>query len=191
MKEVPTDLEEFLASEYEEPLGRETEGFIVDNDDKASWALRKLAVHYRERARLIDQADAEIARIKEWKELAVGMVDQRAAYLEMELEGFFRRIRERGFDKNTYRLPAGELKRTAGRPAIEIEDEKKLLASVKAVAPDLIEVVEKVSKTALQPFIAGERLATPDGEIIEGARVREPRESYKAVPRTGEFNDRH
>lgn len=192
------ELEQYLTANFDPP--EEEEEFVpftIDDDDKATWALRILAVNYREQSRLSQQADREIARIEEWKEINVGVIKRRAENLESQLEGYFRRLRDEGFAGSTYKLPTGSLKRNAGRLSIAIEDEDILLKSVKDAAPEIVETKETVTKTALAKLIrrVGEgdsieyKLATDDGTELEGATVNPPRETYKAVPVT--TNEEH
>lgn len=87
------------------------EGFVIDNDTKAEWALRKIRERNAERDRIVETARQCAAEYE-----AVAREEERKAakdneYMEALLRRYFD-IVEHGATKTqeTYRLPTGRLK---------------------------------------------------------------------------------
>lgn len=181
------DLAEYLSDQYELPEEPEQrQKFVIDDDDRANWALRKLAIHKQERERINAQAEAEINRVANWATEAMKPIDDSVAFLEGMLESYFRNLRKDGYDKASYKLPAGTLKRSAGRASIEIENEEALLEWVKENHPEWVhtKISEAVPKSVLAKEMRDGKIVTEDGEVVPGVAVVEPRETYKAIPFT-------
>src|SRR5262245_38027138 len=100
------------------------EGFCIDNDQLASWALRKLARLEAEATERRAYVEAEIARVRQW---AMDL-DQRDArtrlFFEGLLHGYLVRLREAGTlgERRSYRLPQGTLQFRAVSVDFEVSD---------------------------------------------------------------------
>jgi hypothetical protein len=128
-------------NEFDNPavssISAENEGFVVDNDQKADWAIRKLAVIRRKQAENKAIYDAEIIRITEWLSTVNTALDRDALYFEAVLTPYA--LLQRSEGRKTVSLPHGTLKTTAGQPHIEFNDESKFIEWAKVNDPSLLE----------------------------------------------------
>src|SRR5262245_33209614 len=170
------------------------EGFVIDNDQLASWALRKLQRLEAEAAERRAYVEAEIARVRQW---AMDL-DQRDArerlFFEGLLHGYLQRLREAGTlgERRSYRLPQGTLQFRAVSIDYEVVDPDAFLAW--AQAQGLTRVKEeprwgdiKKGLQAEQPSIGAgvtaERINEASGEVtqerVPGVQVsRAPGETF-------------
>lgn len=189
---MSVDLEQYIQGFYDEPdpeLEEQKKSFTIEDDGKANWALQIIAKHQEEQTRLTLIADAEIDRIIAWRDEQVRIAENRESFLQSQLEGYLRKLHQSGYEKASYKLPNGVIKRVTGRTSINITDPDLLLKWAKENDPKLIEVKESVTKTNLQPFVKTDKLITEDGEIIPGAEVNPAEDKYKAVPNMKTTNE--
>lgn len=129
----------------EEFIERETpEGFVVDDDKKAEYCLKKIKAAQAERDRLIALVNAE------WDEL-----DQKAKQIEQKYEsetGYLKALLYRYFEtvekkesktQQSYKLLSGSLVFKKPMLTIQRPDDETLLKILHENAPELIETVEK------------------------------------------------
>ncbi len=143
-------------------------------------ALRRLARHTRERANVLDVADAEVARIRAWAEGRCEIHDKAITWESEGLEMYHRaRLRDDPTLK-TISLPYGTLKAAGGeREYAWTYDDEALIRWARASAPDLVETVYKVGKTELKkalfkPAIEEGETAPAidsDGDAVPGVTV--------------------
>lgn len=149
--------------------------FVVDNDRKGTWALRKLG---EARARLgeIDVLyEEELARLDAWRERAKAEPKRSATYFEGLLQNYLRILRADdpdGKKRSSWSLPGGTIQ--ARRSAsMTVTDPVALLAWAQANHPDLIvaEVPAGVAKKLLAKDGADLTVFTADGEKVPGVAV--------------------
>jgi len=161
-------------------ISAENEGFVVDSDQKADWAIRKLAVIRRKQAENKAIYDAEIIRITEWLSTVNTALDRDAAYFEAVLTPYA--LLQRSEGRKTVTLPHGTLKTTAGQPKIEFKDESKFIEWAKINDPALLKIKTDVDKTALKALITDEGVViSTQGEIIPEVMVIPAETSVKFV----------
>lgn len=149
--------------------------FIVDDDRKAVWSLRKLG-EARQRITDIDALyEEELARLDAWRTRAMTEPKRSAEYFESMLVGYLMRLREDdppGKQRASYPLPGGTIK-VRRSTSVQIDDPAALLAWAQDVRPDLIE--ERVMSSAVKPILQkdGTGLApvTADGEKVPGIHI--------------------
>lgn len=134
------------------------EGFEIDSDVKAEWALRKIRERAAERDRIVE-ASAEI--IETYKEAIKTEVD-RAAEEIAGLEGMLLRYfgtREHNVTKTqeTYRLPTGKLKMKLASQRM-VPDNDALMSAYPAFV---------VQKPDFQWGELKKRLSIVDGKVID------------------------
>jgi len=157
-----------------------SEGFSVDNDQKADWAIRKLAVIRRKQAENKAIHDAEVIRIKEWLSAVNTTLDQDALYFEAVLTPYA--LLQRSEGRKTLTLPHGIVKTTAGQPHIEFNDESKFIEWAKVNDPSLLKIKTDVNKTAIKALITEEGVViSTQGEIIPEVKVVPAETSVKFV----------
>jgi hypothetical protein len=171
-------------NEFDHPaissISAENEGFTVDNDQKADWALRKLAVVRNKQSENKTIYDAELIRIAEWLETVNTALERDALYFEAVLTPYA--LSQRSEGRKTVTLPHGSLKTTAGQPHIEFNDESKFIEWAKVNDPTLLNIKTYVDKTALKALITEEGVViSTQGEIIPEVKVIPAQTSVKFV----------
>lgn len=151
----------------EEPI---REAFVVDNDEKADWAMRKLASIRRKQADNKAIYDREVQRVAEWLERVNTALERDAQWFESNLKPYA--LSERYNGRKSVILPHGTIKTTAGRPKIEIENESEFFAWAEKSEPELIRIKKEIDKKALNALLtdSGDVIST-QGEIVPSVRV--------------------
>lgn len=159
------------------PEQRET--FIVDDDQKASWAMRKLRGIRAHKAANQAIADEEIARINDWLANANASLDNDERYFTTLLISYARWSRDKE-DRKSIVLPHGKVVSRMGQPKWEVDTETFLkwadanreeLVRIK-VEPNLSEakkVLEVVNGNAIDP---------KTGEVAQGVTVHPAEITY-------------
>ena len=146
------------------------EAFIVDNDAKADWAMRKLASLRRKQIDNKAIYDREVLRVAEWLEKVNTDLERDAEWFESNLKPYA--LTERYNGRKSVVLPHGTIKTTAGRPKIEIENELEFLAWAETSQPELIRIKKEIDKKVLNTLLtdSGDVIST-QGEIVPSVRV--------------------
>ena len=157
-------------AENREPGG--SGSFVVDDDAKAEWCLRRIAELRQETLRWKAYYAAQLEKIK-------AQNDNAEAYFSALLERYFEGVpHKQSATQESYRLPGGKLVRKAQQPEFS-RDEKELLPWVRAEVPELVKISESVDWAELKKQLVtqnGEAVYKGTGEVIPGIRVqaREP-----------------
>jgi len=169
----------------EEQMEAHDDGFKIDDDNKAEWAVRKIRQARENIERRKAFVQAEIERLQAWQQ----MMDERdqATIDRMTglLQPYFEALRPSLGKRKSYSLPSGVLQvRTA--QVSYARDEEQLLPYARQIG--LVKVKESVDwaelKKRLKP--AGERPGDPvvdaeTGEIVPGVTVQEPEREVFSV----------
>ena len=158
----------------------ETETFQVDDDQKADWALRKIA-----------EADAELDRLQAWYsqqlETARQRHDDRVNLFQGLLARYFATVPAK--DTKTmrkYALPSGELVLTKEKSDFKATDPALLLGWCQENAPTLVAVELKPAwaeiKKRLQVIDAG-IVDTETGALVDGVELITKPEAFQAKPK--------
>ena len=145
------------------------EVWTITDDKAAEWAVEQIRnaqadtlrwkVHFAEQLRRIQAAN-----------------DEKVAYMTAQLEAYFDTLPHKSTKtQESYQLPSAKLVRKQPAPAFVVDD-ARLIAHLKAAAPDLVEVVEKPRwgeyKKRCQ-VIGGELVDKETGELVDGVTVEE------------------
>ena len=176
MTDVPLD-------EYErdvDPLPGEAddrERFTVDNDRKATWAVRKLTMYQQRIVQAQQIADDEMARIQEWLDRQLNRDANDIAYFEALLTRYALAQRS-DHDRKSVDTPYGIVKTRVGQPKYTVFDAEAFFAWARSSRPDFIRVKEDVDLAALKGASTLENTptlglvaVTDDGEIVPGVQV--------------------
>ena len=149
------------------------EGFTIDNDSKADWAVRKIA-----------EIRAECDRMAEWHRQQVNKEKEAAeadiSRLEHMLSEYFVIVPHKVTKtQESYTLPTGKLVVKKQNPEFK-RDDKTVIAWLKDNGGgDFVKVSESLDWAGLKAKagIVGASLVNEDGEIIPGIEVveREPK----------------
>lgn len=149
------------------------EGFKVDDDEKAEWAVRKLARIRRKQSENKAIHDQELERISEWLKTVNDALERDAAYFEAVLTPYA--LQERSNGRKSLVLPHGTVKTTGGRPKIEFESEDKFIEWAKENDAELLRIKHEINKKVLNDLITDDfQVISTQGEIIPNVRVVPP-----------------
>ena len=160
---LPVDDFEIIEEPAREP-------FVVDNDSKADWAMRKLA--YIRRKQSDNQAifDREVQRVTEWLQKVNTALERDAEWFEANLRPYA--LQERSKDRKSIVLPHGTIKTISGRVKFDIEDETKFIEWAEKNAPEVGRVKKEIDKKALGALNQSEdKVISTQGEIIPAVKV--------------------
>lgn len=157
---------------FAEQSPEERERFIVDDDQKAAWAMRKLRGIKAHQAANQAIANEEIARINEWLENANSSLDKDANYFTSLLISYAKYCRDHD-DRKSVVLPHGKVTSRKGQDKWDVDAETflKWAAENRAdlvrtkIEPNLSEakkVLEVVDHKVIDP---------KTGEVAQGISV--------------------
>lgn len=173
-------------SEQIAAYGVEHERFTVTDEASAEWCLEKIEENAKARALIDEQYKQMTARYEKWRADALAELDGSDAYLKGLLLPW---AQEKVADgkKKSVKLPSGRVGFRAGGEIWKMGDEKveattpALLAFVKENDDSFVKVQESVRwgdyKKTLNVMKNG-RVATSDGQIIEGMTVTQGAPSF-------------
>jgi putative cell wall-binding protein len=164
-----------------EIIGEQEDGFVINNDHLAEWALKKISEEKAEMQRMINVCQTFINEYQ----MKIGnyqkQFESKTEYLTGQLQLYFETVPHKATKtQEIYKLPSGTLKKKYGTPEF-IRDETVLSNYLKDNnMTDYYEEVAKPKWAELKKIItvSGEKVLTADGEIIEGVT---------AVPRPDTF----
>jgi len=164
------------------------QGFVVDDDSKASWCLRKIKkmkkkLNDNEKLadELISKIEEEIRDIEDWRDSENEKIQNNIDFLKNKLRGYADSLKEQDPDLKTYSLPHGDLKFRKQRPKWKY-NENKLLDFVEHNFDEALKIKKKVSKRTLKrnAEVAGNNaVLTKTGQVIEGVTIVNRPEKFK------------
>jgi len=159
------------------------QGFTIDTDDKAEWALRKIADHRAETARLVMACDHAIQQYQEKAKRFREQGEQREGYLASLLSNYFDRVPHKSTPtQETYKLPSGTLRLKHQDPEFVREDDK-LVKFLEANYPELV----KIKKSPDWAEYKKKTTYKSDSEKVYDKDTGELLECVKAVHRASKF----
>ena len=167
---------------------RNEEGFIVDDDNKATWCLRKIK-HFKSKQKKnkklaeeqISEIEKEIKEVEEWLEAENSKLENSIEFMKSKLYSYAQQLRGENPDLKTHKLPFGQLQFRSQRPKWKYDNDK-LLDFAEKNYKDLIKVKKSVDKRKLKSeakIVGGRVIIEKTGEVIEGVEVVERGEKFK------------
>ena len=154
----------------EEDDAEEPAHYLIESDEDADLAMKRL-VYYRAEAERIEKlAEAERQRVEERRLRLLRKPAERIAFYEQNLVLYHQRVRP---DGKRVDLINGALTSTAGRTQLRILDEDQLVSFLEVEEMTDLLAVEKVPRRAeIKKFMA-ERGYTdlPGAELLTGERT--------------------
>ena len=157
-------------------LGVNKNGFVIDDDKKAEWALHKIAIDEAKFSQEIEACQYFINYYQERLNEVQEQKETKSSWLLKLLADYFETVHKKSTKtQETYSLPSGKLKRKFG---ITFErDDIKLLDWLNKNAPEYIRTEKKVDwsrlKEETEAIEGGTLIYKATGEIIEGVEVVE------------------
>lgn len=175
---MQSSLNEFL----EEKERVEHEGFVVDTDEKANWALRKIKQAQKQQKESNELADAEIEKIKAWNKSVNEKAQMDIDYFQSLLAGYALKKREENPKYKSQKLPNGRIKFVKQQPKYNYNDDLLIESLKKVNRTDLLKIKESPDKAAIKKsfVVTDNQLVDPDtGEFIEGVTVEQREDAFK------------
>ena len=141
------DLDDFLAEALPEDLELVPDPETID-EELAGRMLRRAALIKAEGQRIVARAEAESARIKEWHDERMAVLENQLAWVDRSLEGFMRRVNVEDPKVKTVNLPNGKLSLRSARTRVEVNAEI-FVPWAQEKAPELLRIKYEADKTAL------------------------------------------
>lgn len=155
----------------------EDEGWGIDTDDKAEWAIRKVRAEMEDAQRRADLCDREIARYQAEKQRIMKNAEDGTSYLRAKLRYYFdsQAAKHRTTEKGTrkYALISGTLVLRQLQPDIT-RDEDALVAWAEQAEPELVKTSKTVAWGELKKRCHAEgtiMVLDETGEVLPGVTV--------------------
>lgn len=158
------------------------EGWVVDGDREAAWALRKMREAQAEVDRVNANAAHEHDAITAWADAAKTGPDHTLAFFRGRLIGYRLHLEDENPDlARTYKLPGGRLIRRKAPDRVEVADEDALVGWALENDRDAVTFKPKVTpfKGADYGYSDDGRVVyLSDGEVVPGVRWVEGDDRY-------------
>jgi len=154
------------------PAPEVREAFRVEDDQQATWAMRKLAAARNRIAEIESIANAEIDRIQEWADAECRQPMRDAEYFKFILTEYARDQRATE-GRKTISTPYGAVKSRMSQEKFVVEDQDAFLEWARKNHPEFIRVKELPDLVALKDSalnVPGAAVDSESGEVIPGLR---------------------
>ncbi len=172
------ELQEYLDKQLPEG-DEERQGFVIDDEEKANWAMRKIKHLQDKKAEKEAIAKAEIDRIKQWLEEENASINRDIEFFTNALEIYMRKLNQKNPKTKSIKLIHGKLQLRKQQPKFNYDDGKLLRWLKENRHQNFIRIKESPDKSALKKSVAiadGKAILKDTGEIVEGISVEEPDE---------------
>ena len=145
----------------------ESDGFVIDTDAKAEWALKKIREARADRDKWVAWYTDKIAEIK-------AQTDFDTMNLENMLAEYFATVpHKKTKTQESYKLPGGKLVLKTQNPEYNRDDARVIDWLKKNGQAQFVKIEEKLDWAALKGATAvfDGHIVTEDGEIIDGVEV--------------------
>jgi len=178
-----------IAEDYlryvEEQMEAHDDGFKIDNDNKAEWAVRKIRQAQLAIEKRRQFVEAEIERLRRWQETMDERDQATIDRMTSLLRPYFESLRPSLGKRKSYSLPSGTLQvRTA--QVSYARDEEQLLPYARQIGlvrvketPDWSEIKKRLQPAGNHP--GAPVVDTETGEIVPGVTVQEPEREVFSV----------
>jgi hypothetical protein len=167
---------------------KEEDYFVIDNDQKANWALRKIR-HLKKKKNEneefakteIEVIQKEIDEVNQWLETENSNLNNDIEYMEGMLRVYAEQLKTDDPKLKTHKLPFGQLQFRKQRDKWKYDNDKLLEFAEKSLE-DIIKIKKQVDKRKLKKKIkiVGSKAVVADtGEVIEGIEIIQRGEKFK------------
>jgi len=175
MKTLEKSLNEHIAGEIDAD-----ERFIIDTEEKADWALRKIKEAENEIEKAEYFAETQIRQIENWKAKQTDKHHESIDYFQSLLAEFLQNKRKEDPKFKSITLPNGNVGFRRKQSKWIYNDDVVLKTLESENMNDFIKVEKKLDKRLIKKAfeVAGDKVINPDtGEVIEGIEIVEQGES--------------
>lgn len=161
---------------------QQREGWKIENDSQADWALDKIREAQAEYRRFKMVVDDKIQQLQEALEKEKESMERETGFFQSKLAQYFETVPKKATKtQEVYKLPSGRLVKKYKQPKIKRDNEALVAWLERNDMTELVKIEKKADWATLkkQTEIAGERVISKHtGEVIEGVT---------AVPQNPEF----
>lgn len=181
---VSEEIEKTAAADDGQEAPQEKKAFVIDDDNKADWAIRKIDEEKQEFNRIRELAEEQTARIEQKVEAAERRFNQRTSYLRSLLGSYFMQVPHRKTKtQESYRLLSGSLVLKLPKVKLVYEEDELVEYLKESGMPDYIKTEEKARWGELKKLLdlsQGKHPVIKDtGELVECIRVEETPAEFK------------
>jgi len=158
------------------------EGFKIDNDNLAEWAVCKISEDKAEFQRLINVCETKVLEYQEKIRKYQEQLDRKTSGLKGCLMAYFETVPHKATKtQETYKLPSGTLKKKYGTPEYKVDNEKLVKWLKDAGMNDFIKTEEKAQWGELKKTVtvSFDKILTADGEVIDGVTAQDRPDSFE------------
>lgn len=145
----------------------EAQRFVIDDEQKATWALRKLVRVRAELQEKTNDAQAEIARINEWMDREAERLERQESFFLSLLEEFHRTRLAQDPKAKTISLPAGSLKARKAPDNVDF-DAEAFVEWAQVTRPEFIRMKLEVDRAKVKEAVLKDGEILPGVEKVEG-----------------------
>ena len=153
----------------------ETEEFVIDSDQKAEWALRKILEAKAERERLTYLVTLEVDTLKAKQNDIDKRYENDTGFLKAKLSEYMKTVNCKSTKtQSTYQLLSGKL--VFKHPELKLKESDGLIDWCKQNAPEYIKHTEEVAWGEIKKNLnitPGGVVLADTGEIVEGVDIIE------------------
>jgi predicted PP-loop superfamily ATPase len=168
-------MEALMFDQWEEE--QQEQKFTIDNDEKAEWALKKIAQEQKKANEIIDNAQFQIEQYQAIVDRENKRLEERKDFFTSMLNEYFQKLAKSGQvdemkSKLRKRLPSGELALTLPRPKINYMEDA--IVWMQENRPELIRTKYEINKADANKRFAIDNDTVIDsdtGEVIPVASV--------------------
>lgn len=164
------DVEEQIVL-HEKGIGPEAETdhrsarFVIDDEDKAEWGLRKLERIQAEFDEVKRQRDEQLDRIQSWFEECARTILRQQDFFEGLLTEFHRNELRRNPDRKTIKLPSGKLSSRRGQPRWNVDEETFVTWAEED--PERAELFIRVTRVVNRVGVKSSLHLRDDGQVVD------------------------
>ena len=166
---------------YEIPEDGQDDGFVIDNDQKAEWAMKKIREAQEEKEKWKAYYDEQLQKVN-------AQSDRTIEFMQLHLERYFRTVPHKvSKTQESYALPSGKLVWKEQQPEYERDDEALIPWLIENnLDSQYIQIKESVNWAELKKMfkdrmfgVIDGRFVTEDGEFVPGITVTERPDVFK------------
>jgi len=150
------------------------QGFTIDTDGKAEWALTKIKEEEAETQRLVNICKEKIEEYEMKIQVYQGQHENKIAYFKGLLNGYFNSVPHKATKtQESYSLPSGKLRLKYPTPKFDIDEE--VLADYLADNgfDDYLKVIPRPQWGTFKKTVevVGDKVVDENGQIVQGVTV--------------------
>lgn len=164
------------------------DGFKIDSDSKAEWAVKRIKEAEREQNRLLALVDEERAELDIREKQIADQYENRTSHLKELLQSYVQRVYENGDANETktqiaYQLLSGKL--VLKKPTTKIQqDDKALTEWCRTHLPERVKTTYKADWAEIKKnvkVVDGIAIYEPTGEVMSGVTEQPVEPELKIV----------